>query len=382
MRFSPLLFTFACAPQPPDLAPDGDLLASVEHQGRYSVGHATLQVDTTQLGSGSARSLPVEVWYPTEQPSNSTVAYSIAGLIQVPSALATSNPPSISGPVPVAIYSHGSGGEGAVGYAFGERLASHGWLVLAPDHVGNTAFDALGGGVTYIRSAIDRPLDVIAVLDAVEAGLDLELQPQTDEVLLFGHSFGGFTSLVTAGVEIDLDQLGGFCPPNSDDPECLLLESPELIGAVEDGLFSDPRIAAIVPQAPAALAFAEGSVTDLDLPVLLMSAGRDATLANRDHARPIWQELDGPEDRWLQIPDGGHYSFITLCEDADPAAISAFIDVESDGCGPDFVPPGEVVPALVSYVLAWGEWQVLGNDSYQAVFDAEPLHPGLQLQTK
>lgn len=382
LRFSPLLLAIACAPQPPEATSDGELLAAVQEQGRYQVGHTTLQVDTTQLGSGHARTLPVEVWYPTEQPASSAASYSIAGLIQVISEQATASPPSITGQVPVAIYSHGSGGVGAVGYGYAELLASHGWLVLAPDHVGNTAFDALGGGITYVRSAIDRPLDVAAVLDAVDAGLDLELEPNTSDVLLFGHSFGGFTSLVTAGVEIELAQLEAFCPAGSSNPECQLLQDPAIIDAVADGLFFDDRIAAIVPQAPAALAFAPGSVQALDVPVLLMSGGRDVTTTNRDNARPIWNELDGADDRWLQIPDGGHYSFISLCTDADPAAISAFIDVENDGCGPDFVPPAEVVPVLGSYVLAWGQWQVLGDAGFASVFDAEPLHAGLQFQTK
>lgn len=372
----------ACAPSPPDALSDEEALAAVQAPGQHPVGHARFTVETVQLGTDAPRSLPVDIWYPAREAGSRSTVYGIAGLVQVPSPLATEEPAPVEGPLPVAVYSHGSGGVAAVGYDYGELLASHGWIVVAPDHVGNTALDILGGGLSYVQSAIDRPLDVAAVLDALEAGIDLPIEPQTDDVLLIGHSFGGFTSFVAAGVSVDLDGLGRFCPANSDDPDCLLLEDPEVLQAVDDGRFADARIAAIVPQAPAAFAFAEGSVAALDQPVLMMSGGRDRTTPNRDNAGLAWDELDGPEDRWLRLPDGGHYSFISLCEHIDPAAFSILLDVENDGCGSDFVPIDEVVPALASYALAWGAWHVGEEEVYRAVFDAEPLHAGFRLQTR
>ena len=39
------------------------------------------------------------------------------------------------------MHSHGNGGEGLLAYPYGELMASHGWILVAPNHTGNTAFD-------------------------------------------------------------------------------------------------------------------------------------------------------------------------------------------------------------------------------------------------
>lgn len=49
------------------------------------------------------------------------------------------------GPFPLVVYSHGNGGLRYVSAFLTEHLASHGFIVVAPDHVGNTAIDSFAG---------------------------------------------------------------------------------------------------------------------------------------------------------------------------------------------------------------------------------------------
>ena len=49
------------------------------------------------------------------------------------------------GPFPVVIYSHGSGGLRYIASDYTEAIASYRYIVVAPDHTGNTAVDRLVG---------------------------------------------------------------------------------------------------------------------------------------------------------------------------------------------------------------------------------------------
>ena len=109
---------------------------------------------------------------------------------------------------PFAVYSHGNGGEGLLAYPYGELMASHGWIVVGPNHTGNTAFDFLETPDPGTRSALDRPNDITAVIDEFEAGLsgdELAGKADTSGVFVFGHSFGGYTTFTSGGADVDFD---------------------------------------------------------------------------------------------------------------------------------------------------------------------------------
>lgn len=361
-----------------ETAPPVDLVASATAQGEHPVGHVLTEVVTEQLVTGDTRVLPLQVWYPAGAASGSATVYTVAGLASVPSPFASEGAEPLAGPLPVAVYSHGSGGVGALGYPYAERLASHGWIVVAPDHTGNTTLDFLGGGDSFVRSALDRPLDIRAVLDALDDGV-AELVADTDAVLLFGHSFGGYTSFAVAGARLDPGAIAPACSSDSTEPDCVLLADPAVQEAAREGRFADTRIAAIAPQAPAVFGFEANALADLDVPVFLMSSGRDRTTPDALNAAPAWDELDGPDDRWLQIPEGGHHTFITTCDDVGVDVVATFQpNVREDGCGNDNTPIAPSVAAMSAYLVAWGGVQVLGEADWEVVLEA-PLAEGLDL---
>ena len=51
------------------------------------------------------------------------------------------------GPYPLIVFSHGNGGLGVQSFFLTEYLASHGYVVVCPDHTGNSLLTELPGGV-------------------------------------------------------------------------------------------------------------------------------------------------------------------------------------------------------------------------------------------
>lgn len=371
-----LLGLAACA-SPEDVDDPIDPVAVASAPGDYTVGYRQATVSWTPPRATEPREIPVEIWYPAEADAGKAT-YLVAGVIQKEAPLALDEPTPRAGRFPIAVYSHGSGGLGLLAWPYAERLASHGWIVVAPDHVGNTSFDLLSGdGESFAESLVHRPGDLVALLDDAASDDVLGLSASLDETpaLLFGHSFGGYTSLVAGGAAFDVTTgfAACFADPPADTPDCALLADPGTADLL-DGTALAGRIGGIVPQAPALIAaFADGALAGLDVPVLLQSAGRDITTPDEEEAGLLWPEIQGahPESRWIRVPEGGHYSFISVCDDVGVERIALFQDgALEDGCGPDAPPTAEIVPAMATYLLAFGEVVVRGDDTFVPVLNA------------
>ncbi|KPK13996.1 MAG: hypothetical protein AMJ62_14240 [Myxococcales bacterium SG8_38] len=352
-------------------------------QGPYEVGYREMTITYDAVASTESRDLVLRVWYPAQSDSGAPPAqYSVAGVIDLPSDFALDSPPVTGeGGLPFVIYSHGNGGEGLLAYPYGELMASHGWVLVAPNHTGNTALDlAAQMGDPLTRAALDRPNDITAIIDEFESGLngdDLEDKADTSAVFLFGHSFGGYTTFVAGGAVVDFDAINAGCDGVSDDPSCDVLADPDVEAAFRSG-FGDPRIVALAPQAPALLEIPESELAGIDLPSMLMTGRLDRTTTQEESAEPAWAGIDGSQDVWVEMPLGAHYSFITVCHDLDRAILGIFIDdADQDGCTPEFIDTREAVPVLAAYVLAFGRRHVLGETQWDSVLTGPPLgNPG------
>ena len=143
---------------PPAPAPEPDSL------GLFGVGHSAFTAIDPLRGN---RMLPVEVWYPVDpedRQDSPRTSYPLAAGIGLESAVAVEDlPVSKREEQKLLVFSHGYGGINTASTVLVETLASHGFIVIAPEHTGNSQasnddiFDqaAAGGGATKTLSHSD-----------------------------------------------------------------------------------------------------------------------------------------------------------------------------------------------------------------------------------
>jgi predicted dienelactone hydrolase len=176
---------------------NGNPDAWVWHPANAVGPHAAGTAESEMVGR-TGETLKVQVWYPTDE--NSSMLHQYDGFM-VYGALDTPDP-LCDRTRPVVVFSHGNQGMRWQSAFIAERLASHGFLVVAPDHTGNTTFD-------YSRDRMPemvfrRPFDVIDSADwlfgagGVELGLT-DCVDESDGYAVSGHSFGGYTATAVGG---------------------------------------------------------------------------------------------------------------------------------------------------------------------------------------
>ena len=107
---------------------------------------------------------------------------------------------------------------------------------------------------------------------------------------------------------------------------------------------------------------------------MLMSGRLDQTTTYEEQAVPAWMGIDHPDDFWVEMPEGAHFTFITICHDLTEDLLLFFRpDANEDGCGPGFIPTTEAVPVLAAYVLGFGRRHVLGETEWDAILKGPPL---------
>ena len=124
---------------------------------------------------------------------------------------------------PVIVISHGWGSSRESFAWLAEHLASHGFAVAVPQHIGSDLrFQRLFLSGVFDedippREYLDRPLDVSYTLDELErlsgAGTPYEGRFDLDKVGMIGHSLGGYTTLAIAGAPINYSRLQQLCVP-------------------------------------------------------------------------------------------------------------------------------------------------------------------------
>ena len=177
-------------------------IAPPDELGPFAVGRTTFEVVDP---SRDDRTLTVDAWYPVDSADAVGVPASVYDLIfatlESPVALDSPLVSVEGGPFPLVAFSHGNNGIRFQSFFLTEILASHGFVVVAPDHAGNTAGDLIFPGPPF--ETRDRPLDVSLVISRMlekndDPG-DLFFQSLDGiRIGVMGHSFGGFTTMAMA----------------------------------------------------------------------------------------------------------------------------------------------------------------------------------------
>lgn len=342
----------------PDAGPPPRLPISAD-PGPYAVGYREIEVTYDPPTGGGPRTLRTALWFPTAAIDGSPVLY--GRILARPQVFGGAEPLAVDGPV--LVFSHGNGGFAEQSFFLTEYFASHGWLVAAPDHTGNTFFDINSGAVPFRELFELRPRDLSAVIDALEAipAGDPLAGRVGNGVLVAGHSFGGYTTLAIAGAGYAVEALRAECRAAAD----VDVETCDYLDASAErytATFVDPRVTAGVPLTPAGANFFRTHVSEINVPILMVTAGRDQTLPNPVEGDPLWEASDGPDAIRLDLPNAGHFSFTSFC-----GRLGTF--GADDGCGDSFLDPAQVHRITREYALAFGRLHLEGDATDDGLLD-------------
>ena len=246
--------------------------------------------------------LPLDIWYPTEDSSGEDATYFDTFNDDLAWAEASLADAIHNDGHPVLVFSHGSNLYGASSAFLMRHFASHGWVTVAPTHVGNTVVDLNSGDCDTddfsCRSEnvwLQRPLNTVAALDAVVSVLGSP--PSVDSVVLAGFSYGAYDTWIHAGARVSESELRQACSVGGISGGC----SDAGIEAISS-LRRDDRVAAIIPMAGAhAFPFDMDGRSNLDTPVLQMSGTQDD-----DDPKWIWDNTENTPMTWLSIEGACH----------------------------------------------------------------------------
>ncbi len=304
--------------------------APPDEVGPYGVG-----VSTAVIARDDGYDLTVEIWYPaTVDPTAEIEFYD--DLFHLRLAAHRDAPPDLRETLSVVAFSHGFGGVRFQSAFLTEHLASHGFVVIAPDHPRNTLFELYTAEAAEV--AARRPGDVTDALDwlfevgATTLGLEGALHPA--RVGVIGHSFGAITSLALGGAGFDPVAFEAHCATEGG-RVCGFLEGQTIDAdlAAREGR-PDSRVVATVALAPGGYyAFGPDGADLADVAAPLVLAGtHDGELPYESEALPVYERLGSPA-RLGTFENGGHWAFSDLCGFLpleDCAGTSAgFMDVEA-----------------------------------------------------
>ncbi|MEM9696091.1 MAG: hypothetical protein AAGA56_26340, partial [Myxococcota bacterium] len=208
---------------------------------------------------------------------------------------------------------------------------------------------------------------------------------RTFGVFLLWQRLGGNPTFGGAGFDLDVAALRARGTPDDDMAvdDCDLFEDQSFVAAL-GGDLGDPRIVAIAPQAPALVPqYKSGELAALDIPTMVQSGRNDVTLPDATFAQPAWAGLDHPDDIWVEMPTGAHYTFITICDDLEEELLLTIRpDAPDDGCGPEAVPTSRAVPVLGAYLLGFARLHVLGETQFEALLRGPALDPDFVITTR
>ena len=298
--------------------------ADPSQPGPYEVGVTRRTITRPSSTTGEPRALDTVIWYPAYVVSRAPDA-SLGATVDAP-------PVQEGGPYPVVVWSHGSGGVPWESTFFTAHLASHGFVVAAPTHKGNTIdcpFPCLPSNSVARPAIVDasanRPDDVSFALDqalGLSAGDDGLLAGLLDAERpgVGGWSFGGGTALRV--------------------------------------IASDPRFRAAVAFAPYADESTLEAVRRIARPTMLWGGILDDVL-------PIAQQRElhgrfpptGPEHWLMTFPRAGHSAFANRCL---PTLA---------GCGPGDLPQAQAHALIRRWGTAFLRRHVALDDRYAPLLD-------------
>lgn len=279
-----------------------------------------------------------------------------------------------SGQIPVVIISHGLGSDRSTFAYLAEHLASYGFAVLMPLHIGTDTEQMARimsghGKPLNPDNFLNRPLDITHALDAVEAKYanDPVWQGRLNlsKVGLFGQSFGAYTAVASAGADLELTAFAEKCANKDSDfflnmslfLQCRAVELPE-----QSYRLRDERVQAILAVNPLTSGvFNKETMGAINIPTMIVSGTMDTTTPALPEQIIPYTWLTTPDKYLLLVRPGTHFTFIGGGEE------SGAVPVPPQLIGP---PPPAGFPYMQTMATAFFQTYIADDQKYQSYLTA------------
>ncbi len=277
---------------------------TVEQAGMYAVGTTRFTVSD----AARSRDLVAQAWFPSEVPATDTMIELLepdAMRAQYTQLLAAAPPecPSHTLPValdaapavgtfPVVLISHCHSCTRLSNATTAIRLASHGFVVVSVEHLGDTLWEHLAGHDADINNAEleIRAADIRAALDQIAAGTTpISAIADLAHVGVLGHSMGAVTAGRVAQLDPRIGAAAALCAP---------MENPLVPGV---------------------------TLADVHVPLMFLVAVEDNSITEfgNKFIRDNFTNATVPATK-IEVPDAGHWSVSDL---------DGLVDIFAPGCG-------------------------------------------------
>jgi predicted dienelactone hydrolase len=351
-------------------------IASPTELGPYAIGVTTRESEPDAQG----RVLPVEIWYPARTLGKPGDPYELfigtlkLAEIDSPNGAVRDAARDLRGaPYPVVVFSHGNGGVRAQSFYLTEYLASHGFVVVSPDHVGNTMSEMVNEALALppAEAARLRPSDVSLALDTALAS-NFGSMLDAERIGAAGHSFGGYTVLRLGGASMDVAAVATECESSGD----LLCDGWDELTQPFPETARDPRVKAILAQAPGGASVlttpGHAGFADVAVPAMVQGGTTDQITPWQTEQVVPFGQLSSPAFL-VGLQGAGHFTFSNMCDLV--ALIGLTLPELDDGCGDANMPAPEAHALANRYATAFFQVYVAGEHDFESLLDPSLASP-------
>lgn len=315
--------------------------------GPWRVGHSSF---TATDANRANRELKTDVWYPVDVDTTGSElsTYLVVEGLDITANIAFDGlQPSAQKFRHLLVFSHGFDGANTQSAPLMEVLASHGFIVVAPAHTGNTSGSDLivSGEQATLDRVPDLSFSIDFMLTRARNENDIFYQRiHPTRVGVLGHQFG---AAATLGMEL------GF-----------------------GGAEADPRVVAMLPVSPdvAADSFTEEQLATVSIPTLLMGGSAEAAEQVAENER-VFNAITGSAPIYsVDLVGAGRDHFTEVCALGDeliergsgidewPAiGFSSLVSPYNETCMGDALPVDTATRLQNLYTVAFFKAHVSGD---------------------